>query len=162
MVTTVILIVTTLLTGLLAGFFYAWSCSVMPGLANADDKTFITAMQKINVAILNPAFMLIFIGPPIAISLSIILLFIDGAVPAGVCALLALIAVIMVIVITARQNQPMNIALDAAGTYEDMDNPHETREQFHAPWVRWNHLRTAASTLAFLLMLVTLVLHTSA
>ena len=155
----VILIAATLLTGLLAGFYYAWSCSVMPGLKGTDDRTFITAMQKINIAILNPAFMLIFIGPLIAIALSIILLFIDGGVSAAICALVALIGVIAEIAITARQNQPMNIALDAAGTYDDLANPRETRAQFEAPWVRWNHLRTATSTLAFLLMLGSLTLY---
>jgi uncharacterized membrane protein len=41
--------------GLIAGLFYAYACSVMPGLADADDRTVIDAMQQINEAIENPA-----------------------------------------------------------------------------------------------------------
>jgi uncharacterized membrane protein len=38
------------------------TCSVMPGLRRTDDRTFVSAMQRINVAILNGWFMLSFFG----------------------------------------------------------------------------------------------------
>jgi len=56
------LIVATITTGLMAGLFYAYACSVMPGLGRADDRTFVSAMQQINVAIVNGWFLIIFLG----------------------------------------------------------------------------------------------------
>ena len=44
----------TITTGLMAGLYYAYACSVMPGLSRTDDRTFVSAMQQINVAIINP------------------------------------------------------------------------------------------------------------
>src|SRR4051812_41285218 len=46
----------TLTTGLMAGLFYAFDVSVMPGLSRTDDRTFVTAMRSINEAIENPLF----------------------------------------------------------------------------------------------------------
>ena len=40
--------------GLIAGLFYAWACSVMPGLARTTDRTFVEAMHHMNQAIINP------------------------------------------------------------------------------------------------------------
>ena len=41
-------------TGLMAGLYYAYAYSVMLGLSMTDDRTFVSAMQQINVAIINP------------------------------------------------------------------------------------------------------------
>jgi len=43
-------------TGLLAGLFYAYACSIMPGLHASSDRTAVEAMQNINEAIQNPVF----------------------------------------------------------------------------------------------------------
>jgi hypothetical protein len=51
--------------GLLAGLFYAYACSVMPGLSDAGDRSFIDSMQQINKAIENPVFFLTFLGAPV-------------------------------------------------------------------------------------------------
>jgi uncharacterized membrane protein len=40
---TLLLMSATVLTGLMAGFFYAFACSVMVGLARTDDYTFVAA-----------------------------------------------------------------------------------------------------------------------
>ena len=61
------LLVATLAMGLLAGVFYTFAVSVMPGLARSDDRTFVAAMQQINVAIQNPWFSLTFLGTPVLI-----------------------------------------------------------------------------------------------
>lgn len=53
----------TISTGLVAGIFVAFSISIMPGLAKTDDATFVHAMQQINVAILNPVFLFLFMLP---------------------------------------------------------------------------------------------------
>ncbi|MGR7000001.1 hypothetical protein ACU686_21005 [Yinghuangia aomiensis] len=49
-------------TGLVAGTYFAFTCAVMPGLAATDDRTFVAAMQAINVKIENPVFFAGFFG----------------------------------------------------------------------------------------------------
>jgi uncharacterized membrane protein len=153
----IVLIVTTVLTGLLAGFFYAWSCSVMAGLKTTEDRTFIEAMQRINIAILNPIFALGFFGPLVGLPLSVVMLLSSDDGGAWMSALLALIAYLSVILITMLKNQPMNLALDAAGEFAAMDDPHAVRTRFESPWVRWNHLRTVNSILTFVFIIIAVV-----
>ncbi len=52
------------LGGLQAGTYYTWASGVLPGLARVDDRTFVHAMQQMNVAIVNPVFLLSFLGAP--------------------------------------------------------------------------------------------------
>jgi hypothetical protein len=58
----IVLGLATLTTGLMAGVYYAYACSVMLGLARTSDRTFIDVMQQINVAIQNPVFFAAFSG----------------------------------------------------------------------------------------------------
>ena len=57
-----ILLAASLACGLQAGTHYTWACGVMPGLARVDDRTFVDAVQKLNIAIVNPVFLLSFLG----------------------------------------------------------------------------------------------------
>ncbi|EQD82634.1 hypothetical protein N599_29655 [Saccharopolyspora erythraea D] len=58
----VALIAATITTGLIAGLFYAFACSVMPALRGTDARTFIDVMQRVNRAILNGWFAAAFAG----------------------------------------------------------------------------------------------------
>ncbi|MDN5854204.1 MAG: DUF1772 domain-containing protein [Actinomycetia bacterium] len=58
----VALLSTTLTMGLTAGVFGDWAHTIMPGLGTADDRTFVIAFQALDRAILNPLFMLTFMG----------------------------------------------------------------------------------------------------
>nr|BFE81337.1 hypothetical protein GCM10020093_039380 [Planobispora longispora] len=62
---TITLVAATVAMGLTAGLFYTFSCSVMLGLAETDDRTFIGVMQRINRRILNGWFALSFGGAPL-------------------------------------------------------------------------------------------------
>ncbi|WP_449064522.1 hypothetical protein [Planomonospora algeriensis] len=57
-----VLIGSTVSMGLMAGLFYAFAVAVMPGLGRSGDRTFVEAMQRINVAILNGWFAAAFVG----------------------------------------------------------------------------------------------------
>ena len=57
-----LLVITTLLTGLIAGLFYCWSISVTKGLALLPDREYLLAFQQLNRAILNPLFLTAFMG----------------------------------------------------------------------------------------------------
>lgn len=50
------------LAGLLCGVYVAFAVGVMPALRQVDDRTFVEVMQRINVVIVNPAFVLVFLG----------------------------------------------------------------------------------------------------
>ena len=54
--------VTALGCGLIAGLFFAFSVSVMQALARLPSAEGIAAMQSINSAIINPLFLLVFLG----------------------------------------------------------------------------------------------------
>lgn len=153
------LIGATLTMGLLSGLLYAYACSVMPGLARTDDRTFVDAMQRINAAILNGWFALSFFGAPVLTILA-------GAIHArgdGRGALpwiaAALVLYGIALAITVRINIPLNNDLDAAGDPERIPDLASVRARFEARWVRWNIARAAASTAAFACLAWSLVLH---
>jgi len=52
----------TVLTGLSAGFFFAYESSVTRGLAEVDDLTYVQTFQAINATIKNPMFGTVFFG----------------------------------------------------------------------------------------------------
>ncbi len=60
-------------TALMAGLFYAFSCSVNLGLARLSNAEYISAMQSTNRAIQNPIFFAAFFGAPILLPLSVFL-----------------------------------------------------------------------------------------
>ncbi|MET3535054.1 anthrone oxygenase family protein [Chryseobacterium limigenitum] len=68
--TTILLIVTAVLTALIAGLFYAYSCSVVLGLGKLSDTEYLKAMQSINREILNPVFFVSFMGTAVLLPIS--------------------------------------------------------------------------------------------
>jgi uncharacterized membrane protein len=154
-----ILLAATLAAGLLAGLFYAFAVAVMPGLGRSDSRTFIDAMQQINTAIVNPWFMVSFLGAPVltAIAAALHLRADGGAVlPWTVAAFVLLMATL---IITFRINVPLNNALDAAGSPDRITDLAVIREHFEATWVRWNIVRAVASTAALGCLIWALVLY---
>jgi uncharacterized membrane protein len=59
---TIILLLSTLSVGLMAGLFYAWSISLTPGLKKVSDTIYLQAFKSMNRAIINPVFLIIFIS----------------------------------------------------------------------------------------------------
>ena len=52
-------------SGLVAGIFFAFSTFVMGALARIQQAAGISAMQSINVVVVNPVFLLVFVGTAI-------------------------------------------------------------------------------------------------
>jgi uncharacterized membrane protein len=52
----------TVTMGLMAGVFGIFANAIMRGLGHTDDRTFVSAFQSIDRAIINPLFMLTFLG----------------------------------------------------------------------------------------------------
>ncbi|AWB93227.1 DUF1772 domain-containing protein [Aeromicrobium chenweiae] len=137
-----LLTVAVVLTGLSAGLFAAFSYAVMPGLRRTDDAVFVQAMRAVNVAILNPVFGVVLVGPTAAAVAAVVAGWDSDArwwTVAG-----ALLYALGAFVVTAAVNVPRNDAL-AAGTADAS----VLRRQFEATWVRWNHVRSVLTTAGF-------------
>jgi uncharacterized membrane protein len=153
------LIAATLTTGLMAGLFAAFSYAVMPGLSRADDRAFIQSMQGINVAIINGWFMLCYMGAIAFAGLAAALhLRADGrsALP---WIIVGLVLYLVMFIITAAVNVPLNNQLVAAGDVGEITDPAAVRKRFESTWVTWNLVRTIVSTGAFGCFIWALIQH---
>lgn len=131
--------------GLMAGLFYAFACAVMPALRGADDRTFVDVMQRINVSILNPWFLVVFVGVLLPAVAAVALHVPAGGRGALPWAVAGLVLYVVLLVITGRVNVPLNNRLAAAGEHD----PGAVRAAFEAIWVRWNLVRAVTATAAF-------------
>ena len=137
-----------LLVGVSAGVFFTYQNSVLPGLRALDDRAFAKAMNSMNRAILNPAFMLFFVGSMVALAAAAIVGFVTGAIlPAWLFAAAAVVYQVGVIFVTGGVNVPLNNALA-----NDND-----RRAFEPRWVRWNSVRTLSAIVAFALAIAALL-----
>ncbi|MCI2237329.1 DUF1772 domain-containing protein [Paenibacillus sp. TRM 82003] len=123
----------------LAGLFYAFACSVMPGLGRTADGTFVEAMTSINAAIRNPLFAASFFGAPLLTAGAVLSAVAGGGAPAAPAAALVLHAAAFAV--TVARNLPLNDALDAGARV-----PASARWGFEAPWRRWNAVRAVLVT----------------
>jgi len=136
------LVAAAVASGLQAGTYYTWACGVMPGLARADDRTFVATMQHVNVAIVNPVFLASFLGAPLLAGAA--LLTSSGSARSWVVA--GLLLAIGTVAITGGGNVPLNNALEAAGPVDRIADLAAVRADFESAWVRWNVARALTST----------------
>jgi uncharacterized membrane protein len=133
--------------GLMAGVFFAFSTFVMKALARIPEGEGIAAMQSINRSVINPWFMLAFLGTAV------------------VCAFLASIAVVRwgthreqyllagsalyivgTVLVTLVFNVPKNNELAKIGSADPRGLVLWRR--YLSTWTAWNHVRTAAALAA--------------
>lgn len=131
--------------GLMAGLLFAFSNFVMRALAQMSAAQGMEAMQRINVEIINPLFLLLFLGMAAVSLVALAGAFTSGAAQARVWLVVgAGCYLVGVVGITAVFNVPLNnsiASLSAASA--------ETAWPIYvATWLRWNHLRTALAAVA--------------
>jgi len=136
-----VLVVAALVAGLQAGTYFTWATGVMPGLARVDDRTFVSAMQQMNTAIVNPVFIATFLGAPLLAGASVVV----AGPHARPWAVAATVLALGTLVITFAGNIPLNDALDAAGPVERITDLAAVRADFESLWVRLNVARTLTS-----------------
>jgi uncharacterized membrane protein len=149
--TTILLIVTATLTALIAGLFYAYSCSVVLGLGKLSDTEYLKSMQSINREILNPVFFMSFMGTAFLLPLSAF--FYRGQNPVFLLLLLAALAYLLgVFAVTMFGNVPLNDQLDkfdiANSTAQTIK---EMRDTFEKRWNFLNNIRTVFSVITIVL-----------
>ncbi len=145
---TTALIVALLSSGLLAGLYYAYAVSVMPALGAFDDRTFIDVMNKINVVIVNPPFLLTFLGSVGFTALAGACYLRPGARPVLIWIGIGLALNIASLGITTVVNVPLNDKLATAAGSTSTADLASLRAQFESSWLRWNMIRALANTAA--------------
>jgi uncharacterized membrane protein len=145
--------VTLALTGAMAGLFFAFSVSAMPGLDGIAPEQAIRAMRSINRKILNPVFFVAFLGAPVAAAVTGgFLLWLDEGLAAVVAFLAAATYVLGAFAPTIGVNVPLNEALEAGEAPTDPDEAARRWAAYAGRWTRWNTLRAVFNTLSLLLV----------
>ncbi len=146
-------LISIVLTGLAAGLFYSYACSVTSALGKLPDRAYVMTFQSINTAILNAWFFTSFMGSLIALPLAA---WLSYRADAHFSFWLLLSATAMygvgVFGVTIFGNVPLNnmiarFNIDTA-TAADISS---LRGRFEAPWNKLNLIRTIAAVSSFLL-----------
>ena len=150
---TITLYTTLLLTGLSAGLFFAWQVSVIPGTKRVKDSSYIETMQQINRAIINPAFMIVFLGP-VPMQILSAFLYRNDASTFWPIVYVVILYVIGTVLVTGFGNVPLNDQLDTH-SLPDLDEDQITRERqlYEGHWNKLNAIRTAFAVISFGLLL---------
>jgi len=140
-------------SGLIAGLFCAFAYAVMPGLHRTDARTLVSAMQKINLAIVNPVFLLLFFGGLVVTASATWVCRHDAIAP---WAIAAAVLYLLGLIVTVAGNIPLNDRLAIA------TDPDTARTAFETAWVRWNLVRAILHTAAFTALAAGLVVSSNA
>jgi uncharacterized membrane protein len=152
------LLAATLATGLMAGAFAIYAHTIMPGLRQTDDRTFVGAFQAMDRAIMNPWFLGGgFLGALVfTLGATIAHVGHDALLPTA----LALALYVVTFGVTMAVNVPLNDALKRAGDPDRISNLGAVRAAFdETRWARFNLLRTALCFISFALLAWALVIH---
>lgn len=125
--------------GIVTGLLFAFSNFVMQALATLPKEQGMFAMQQINEKIINPIFLVFFLGTPILcaiITVSTLLTFYSSSslwLPFG-----SVLYLVGPFGITMLFNVPLNNKLAAA----DITDSDVIWSDYQVRWQRWNHVRT--------------------
>jgi len=142
---TVLILASALSSALVAGIFYAFSSFVMPALARIQSSEGIHAMNSINVTVITPSFMALFMGSAL---LGIVLggwsLFSISQPDSQLVLLGCLLYVVGCFGVTMVFNVPLNNRLAATSPADG----NLFWQGYLQTWTLWNTVRTAAAALA--------------
>ncbi|MFJ6700883.1 DUF1772 domain-containing protein [Streptomyces sp. NPDC091272] len=156
---TALILIPTVLVGLMAGLFFAFDVSVMPGLADGDNRTYVTAMQHFNSNIDgNGLFGMAFVCALLVAVASAVVEFRKGRRKIAVWVAVAAALYFVVLMITFAVNIPLNNELAAAGNAAKLTD-FSIVEKFKSTWVATNIVRTLLCTVALTLLARALVLY---
>lgn len=134
----------------MCGFFYGFSCVVMPAFARRPAGEAAQAMRSINVVVLNPLFFFLFFGTAVAGvavavgALAAVATLAEGTQEAFLASAAALAYAIGCVGVTIARNVPLNQALERS----DPATAEWFWPRYLADWTWWNHVRTIACALS--------------
>ena len=134
-------------SGLIAGVFFAFSSFVMRALGRIPPAEGIAAMQSINIVVINPVFLSVFMGTAVLSAIAIVFSWLRWDQPgAGYLLAGALLYLIGTFLVTMAFNVPRNDALAAVAPA----SPEGARlwADYLSSWTAWNHVRTMAALAA--------------
>jgi len=156
---TIILVLSTFLCSLVAGFLFAFAVVVMPGIRNLGDREFILTFQVIDRIIQNnqPIFLFVWVGSAASLIAALALGFIQLEGPSFILMIFATVTYLFGVHLpTVIINIPLNNKLQTLDVDEiGEDTLRFAREEFESRWNRWNLMRTIISSLVSI-MLITL------
>lgn len=139
--------------GVIGGLLFAFSNVVMRSLDEESPEAAVRLMNRINVVIVNPLFILVFAGTAVLAAVTLVLSVVQdgdgrGFRVAGACCYL-----VGVIGVTAVFHIPRNNALATAKDSELS----LAWTSFSGPWTRGNHLRAMAAVASAALFVCSLL-----
>ena len=156
----VVLVLTTLLCSLVAGFVFAFASVVMPGLRGLNDREFIRAFQVIDSVIQKnqPVFVFVWLGSVVAVLASLGL---GVGQLDGTARLLLVVAGLVYLLAVQLPTFTINVPLNNKLQVVDVDSLNETslsvaRKDFEPRWNLWNSTRTAFASLVSVLLMILL------
>ena len=134
-------------SGLIAGFFLAFSATVMWALERQPPPAGIAAMQAINIVVLNPIFLGVFFGTAIlSLVLDIVALLRLSEPSSGYLLAGSLLYFVGTFLVTLVCNVALNNRL--ATVEPDSAEGKTVWVHYLRVWPAWNHVRTVASLAA--------------
>jgi uncharacterized membrane protein len=135
--------------GVVTGLLFAFSNFVMRALAELPNDKGMFAMQRVNEKILNPVFLILFLGTPI---LCVLITFKSALQPGSSGSLFLLIGALAYLIgpfgITMLFNVPLNNKLAEV----DQSVADEIWPVYQKQWQRWNHARTCIGVVSIVLL----------
>lgn len=145
-------VVSTILGGIMAGFFFTYSVSVVLALDRLSAVVYTNVMQEINETVLNVVFGITFFGAVVVPTVSAAVVLLQGDW-SGQSSQLFITGVIIYLIgtfaVTMRIHIPMNEYIATWSTPSLPDDWAAVRSR----WARWNHIRATAAVVSFILYL---------
>lgn len=134
-------------SGIIGGVFFAFSTFVMKALSRLPAPAGIAAMQSINIVVINPLFLGVFMGTALICAGGIVAAIVRWEQTSAAWMLAGAVLYLGgTFFITLRFNVPLNNALARAAA----DEPASAGvwDNYLFRWTAWNHVRTAAALAA--------------
>tara|TARA_R110002049_G_scaffold2750_2_gene21349 strand:- start:40670 stop:41146 length:477 start_codon:yes stop_codon:yes gene_type:complete len=136
-------------SGVVTGLLFAFSNFVMKALADLSDDAGLLAMQRINERIINPIFLLFFLGTPLLCTLIAVDCGFDFDRPGRVALLSGAICYLVgPFGVTILFNVPLNNRLAKTNVSDAGDRWND----YQVRWQRWNHVRTYIGIVSIVLL----------
>src|SRR5262249_6690083 len=130
--------------GLIAGVFFAFSTFVMKALARMHPPEGMSAMQSINIVVLTPAFLGVFMRTGGLCVMAVILSLMQWSPPHSVYLVAGGVLYLLgTLFVTIAFNVPRNNRLAAVARSDP--NGAIVWSHYGASWSAWNHVRGAAA-----------------
>jgi uncharacterized membrane protein len=142
-------------SAVIGGLLFAFSTSVMKSLGRLPPPHGMAAMQQINIVILNPVFLLAFMGTTVACAIVAVVSSLRWDAAGSAYRLAAsVLYVVGTFGVTMACNVPRNNAL--ADVKPEDANAAGLWARYLSEWTRWNHVRMVAAIAAAALFILSL------